>query len=76
MAEPKPYFSSKRMSEILEALEKIGHIVIMDRETEDYAITTTDPFTAMRILDYHKLECSVYNKKYNNYTIDFTLSIN
>ncbi len=62
------------MSQILEALEKLGHIVIMDRETEDYAITTTDPLTTMRLLDYHKLEyTSVYNKKYNNYTIDFTL---
>lgn len=63
------------MSQILEELEKLVHIVIMDKETEDYAITTTDPLSTMRILDYHKLDyTSVFNKRYNNYTIDFTFS--
>ena len=61
---------------LLEQLEQFGHIVIMDKLEGDYAITTDRIVPVNGILDkelgrwnYHV----VYNKKYDNWTVDFNI---
>jgi len=64
------------MPKILEELEKLGHIVIMDNETQDYAITTFSHVTVISMLVKNKIPITdvQWNTKYDNVTIDFTLS--
>ena len=69
-------YVNQRMIALLEELEKLGTIVIMDKEQGDYALTTTRPVSASKILDMNLGPFNYQikkNKEYNNWTIDFNL---
>ena len=61
--------------DILKELDKLGTIVIWDKEAGDYAITTNKENEVNALLSNNDIEITdiVYNGKYDNFTFDFRL---
>ena len=59
---------------VLQELEKLGTIIIMDKEDGDYAILTKDGYQVQRILEkYQMFWSAVYNQETETHTYEFNI---